>query len=245
MRKGFFLPSEQGNLHVAIIMDGNGRWANQRGLPRIAGHRVGAETARKVIEAAPEFGIKTLTLYAFSSDNWHRPPEEVNALMDLLETYLIQETETCIRNKVRLSIIGRRDRLSTSLLKAIEHAEKSTLQGDVLHLRVAIDYSARDAILRAAMRLKNSREISREEFSRLISEERYNGHVVPDVDILVRTGGEKRLSDFLLWECAYAELFFLDTMWPDFTPEELEHVVHEFYHRERRFGRVPETAAVF
>jgi undecaprenyl diphosphate synthase len=235
---------EQKKLHVGIIMDGNGRWAQRKGLPRFMGHREGAEAARKIIETAPTLDVGTLTIYAFSSDNWNRPPREVATLMNLFRTYLYKEVNNCIRNGIRMSIIGRRDRFDESLLEAIDHAETETQKGSVLHLRVAVDYSARDAILRAALQLNTSQEISREVFSRLLGEEKYTGVHVPDVDILIRSGGEKRLSDFLLWECAYAELFFSNKMWPEFTSGDFSEIVNQFSKRERRFGRVHETAVV-
>jgi len=225
-------------MHVAVIMDGNGRWANARGLPRAVGHRTGARTVRKIVEAAREMGIGTLTVYAFSSDNWQRPGPEVTALMRLFRAYLVGETRRCVENGVRLSVIGRRDRLGPELLTTVQAAECATAAGRAMHFRVAIDYSARDAILRAAARLGGRAEPTREEFSRAIAEEIHSPGETPDVDLLIRTGGEQRLSDFLLWECAYAELYFTPKMWPDFTPADLRAAVNEFAGRERRFGRV-------
>lgn len=224
-------------VHVAIIMDGNGRWANGRGLPRLAGHRAGMEVVRRIVENAPRCGISTLTLYAFSADNWQRPAYEVSALMKLFRAYLLSEAKRCVDNGVRLNIVGRRDRFQPSIVELIETVETATAHGDMLHLRVAVDYSARDAILRAASKIPAGREVSREKFSRLLAEVDHS-KPAPDVDILIRTGGEQRLSDFLLWECAYAELFFVKKMWPEFQPEDLEAVVKEFNCRERRFGRV-------
>jgi undecaprenyl diphosphate synthase len=216
-------------LHVAVIMDGNGRWANARGLPRVAGHRSGAEAVRRTVEAAPSLGISMLTLYAFSTGNWRRPPREVSALMKLLGRYLVQETERCLANGVRLEAIGRRDRLPRPLIALLEDAERKTAAGRRLHLRLAIDYSSRDAILAAARRLKREQVFTEEEFSGLLG---------PDVDLLIRTSGEQRLSDFLLWECAYAEIVFTPRMWPDFSAEDLGKAVEEFQGRERRFGAV-------
>jgi undecaprenyl diphosphate synthase len=223
-----------GSLHVAIIMDGNGRWARARGLPRVAGHRSGADAVRRVVEAAPGAGIGVLTLYSFSSDNWQRPPAEVSALMSLFQSYLRMETSRCVAEGVRIRLIGRRDRLSASLQKAVAKAEAVTAAGRTLEVRIAIDYSSRDAILRAAGALKAG--ATREDFARLLGD-------APDVDLLIRTGGEQRLSDFLLWECAYAELLFARKMWPDFGKADLEAAVAEYYSRERRFGRIPEAAA--
>jgi undecaprenyl diphosphate synthase len=233
-------------LHVAIIMDGNGRWAVTRGRPRTAGHIAGADAVRRTVEAAPRLGVRTLTLFAFSSDNWKRPDREVRALMGLFRRYLATEADRCAANGIRISVIGRRDRLPGVLLRAIEEAEARTALGRELWLRIAVDYSARDAILRAAERLGGAAAPglygplgpSREAFSRLLADPPQEGPV-PDVDLLVRTGGEKRLSDFLLWECAYAELVFTDRMWPDFGAVDLADAIHEFQMRERRFGRVP------
>jgi undecaprenyl diphosphate synthase len=241
LMKTFSAKKESARLHLAIIMDGNGRWANTRGLPRVAGHRAGTEVVRKIVEASPNLGITTLTLYAFSSDNWQRPSHEVSALMKLFRAYLLSEAERCVNNGVRLNIVGRRDRFQPSIVELIETVEAATMKGELLHLRVAVDYSARDAILRAARRIAGTTEVSREKFSRLLAEVDHSEYA-PDVDLLIRTGGEQRLSDFLLWECAYAELFFIKKMWPEFTAEDLEAVVKEFHCRERRFGRVTSPA---
>jgi undecaprenyl diphosphate synthase len=226
----------QSSLHVAIIMDGNGRWARARGLPRVAGHRAGADAVRRVVESAPGLGIGALTLYSFSSDNWQRPAGEVKALMSLFQSYLRMETARCVAEGVRIRMIGRRDRLSPALQKAVAESEAATQGGRILEVRIAIDYSSRDAILRAASRLRRGNATSRDEFSRLLGD-------APDVDLLIRTGGEQRLSDFLLWECAYAELLFTPRMWPEFGRADLEAAVSEYYSRERRFGRIPEAAA--
>lgn len=234
-------PAAESGLHVAIIMDGNGRWAAARGLPRVAGHRAGAQAVRRTIEAAPKLGIRTLTLYAFSSDNWQRPAQEVATLMKLLHEYLERETKECVRHGIRLNVIGRRDRLDPQLRRAIRRAEAATAAGRQLQLRVAVDYSARDAIMRAARRV-NGKHVGRAEFARLLGQAVHARAPVPDVDLLIRTGGEQRLSDFLLWECAYAELYFTPRMWPDFEARDLEEAVRDFHRRERRFGRVLEAA---
>jgi undecaprenyl diphosphate synthase len=231
-------------LHAAIIMDGNGRWALSHGRPRTAGHVAGVEAVRRVVEAAADLGIGTLTLFAFSSDNWRRPDAEVRALMRLFRSYLLAEAGKCAENGVRILFIGRRDRLSPGLVRVIEEAEAKTADAGRSLLRIAVDYSARDAILRAAGRLRDRGELSREAFARLLADPPHDGGPVPDVDVLIRTGGEKRLSDFLLWECAYAELVFTDRMWPDFTGADLAEAVREFYRRERRFGTVPELVRV-
>ena len=229
-------------LHIGIIMDGNGRWAAARGLPRSAGHEAGVEAIRRVAEAAPEQGVGTLTLYAFSCDNWRRPQAEVSTLMGLLRAYLRTEAARLARSGVRLTVIGRRDRLPRALRCAIEGAERATEDGTRLRLRIALDYSARDCLARAAA-LAGGREPSREELSALLGRAMGEREPAPDVDLLVRTGGEQRLSDFLLWECAYAELFFSPRAWPEFGPEGLRQAVEWFHGRERRFGRVPRAAA--
>jgi len=219
---------EPSGMHVAIIMDGNGRWANRRGLPRVAGHRAGVSAARRIVEHAVDVGIRRLTLYAFSSDNWRRPATEVETIFWLLRAFLRLETARLKEKGVRLSAIGRRDRIPRSALRTIEQAEHVTARCQGLDLRVAIDYSSRDAIVSALSACAPHPEIAA-------------GIAEPgsDVDLLIRTGGEKRLSDFLLWESAYAELYFTDCMWPDFQPSDLDAALLEFRRRERRFGAVP------
>src|SRR5215831_12747186 len=209
-------------LHVGIIMDGNGRWAAARGLPRLAGHRAGVEALKRISDAAPDLGIGVLTVYAFSSDNWKRPAAEVAGLMRLLRTYMRREKQHCLSNGIRIQAIGKRDRLDGAIVRDIEAAEIETAPCQRLLLRVALDYSSRKDILRA--------------FAQGVTPG-------PDVDLLIRTSGEQRLSDFLLWECAYAELYFTNRLWPDFGPEDLAAAVKEFHRRERRFGALPEAAA--
>ena len=204
-------------LHVAVIMDGNGRWAIRRRMPRAAGHRAGASAVRTVVEAACAEGIAALTLYAFSADNWQRPAAEVRTLLAIFARYLSAETPRLIANGVRLTVIGRRDRLPHELRAAIGEAERATAHGTALHLRLAVDYSARAAI--------------------------EAGEILPDVDLLIRTGGEQRLSDFLLWECAYAEFYFTDMMWPDFGAPHFLAALEAFQSRERRFGALPARAS--
>jgi undecaprenyl diphosphate synthase len=228
-------------LHVAIISDGNGRWATSRGLPRSAGHRAGAETARRIIEASPRLGIQTLTLFALSSANWKRPAAEVNAILWLLHEYLHSETTHCVAEGVRLSIIGRRDRVPATLRQAIADAEAATARGTRLHLRLAIDYSAREAIFHAACRFYKVTELSPESFGRVLGEVCRGGST--EVDLLIRTGGEQRLSDFLLWECAFAEFVFVRKAWPDFTVADLEAALEEFSRRERTRGGLPDALA--
>jgi len=231
-------------IHLALILDGNGRWAEQRGLPRAAGHQAGVAVVRRVVEACPTAGVGTLTLYAFSSDNWNRPDREVRWLLRLFREHLRSETGRCLANGVRLSVIGRRDRLPDSLRTAITSAETATARGRRLHLRLAIDYSARDAILTAARALADGPAPTREEFARAVTDAGRGGPAVEPVDFLIRTGGEQRLSDFLLWESAYAELQFSRTMWPDFDVHELHSALAGFRTRERRFGGLPLRAAV-
>lgn len=235
-------PPPNRRLHVAIISDGNGRWATSRGLPRSAGHRAGAEAARKIIAASPRLGIHTLTLFALSSANWKRPIAEVDAILRILHEYLLVETTHCMEEGIRLSIIGRRDRLPVTLRQTITDSEAATAQGTRLHLRLAIDYSARHAIFTAAARFYKATELSQDSFSSVLAEVLRGGST--DVDLLIRTGGDQRLSDFLLWECAFAEFVFLAKRWPDFTLTDLESALNEFAHRERTRGALPETDAI-
>ena len=212
-------------------MDGNGRWAQSRGLPRTEGHRAGADAVRRVVEAAPDLGVGVLTLYAFSSDNWRRPAAEVETLMRLLRAYLRNEVEKLRKNGVRLSFIGRRDRLSPVLARMIVAAEDATRAGRKLHLRIALDYSSRDAIVAAARSMAETGVFSRDAFASQLDS--------PDVDLLIRTSGEKRVSDYLLWEIAYAEFHFTTCHWPDFGRPELAEALREFHSRERRYGGLP------
>ncbi len=239
-------PASPGNLelmgggrdrfHVAIIMDGNGRWAQERGRPRAEGHVAGAAAVRRAVESAPELGITTLTLYAFSSDNWRRPRGEVDHLMRLFQKHLDSECARLTDSGVRLSVIGRRDRIPGPLERRIAHVEERTSEGTSLHLRVAIDYSARDALLAAAGRLAEGVRPSRQAFERALSQAIHAPRGTRDVDLLIRTGGEQRLSDFLLWESAYAELVFTDVPWPDFSEADLASAVQAFAARDRRYG---------
>jgi undecaprenyl diphosphate synthase len=237
-------PPAPPGLHVGVILDGNGRWATQRSLPRGAGHQAGATAVRRLIEAAPEAGIGTLTLYAFSSDNWARPEREVRWLLRLFREHLRRETAHCVEVGLRLSVIGRRDRLPLPLLTAIDRTEGATRWGSRLHLRIAVDYSGRDAIVAAAVALADQPTPSREAFEPAVTDGGRGGPAVPPVDLLIRTGGEQRLSDFLLWESAYAELYFTRTLWPDFDDHELRIALIDFRARNRRFGGLPLSAAV-
>jgi undecaprenyl diphosphate synthase len=228
-------------LHVAVIMDGNGRWATRRGLPRTTGHRAGAKALRRIVGLAPGLGIKVLTVYAFSSDNWKRPTHEVAFLMNLFRRFLQGESAECAKEGVRINVIGRRDRLDPALVSVLEEAEALTSPGETLLLRIAVDYSSRDAIMHAGSdRAAGTREFFQRRLARTV------GCVAgaPDVDLLIRTGAERRLSDFLLWESAYAELYFSDTMWPDFGEGELVQALGDFAGRDRRFGGLVARAAV-
>jgi undecaprenyl diphosphate synthase len=229
--------------HVAMIMDGNGRWAGQRGKPRTAGHIAGARTVREVVEHSRRIGLPCLTLYAFSSDNWSRPADEVQALMRLFRRHLAAETPKCVENDIRISVVGRRDRLSPELRRAIVAAEHATKHGRSLHLRLAVDYSARDTMVRAAATLTGG-EPSREDFARALARVNHDTSDSGDVDLLIRTGGEQRLSDFLLWECAYAELVFSRRMWPDFSIADFDAALDEYRNRDRRFGGLSKAVGV-
>lgn len=227
-------PATGQGLHVAIIMDGNGRWATRQGLPRVAGHRAGVLTVRRVVEQAAALGLGRLTLYAFSSDNWRRPPLEVESIFRLLGLFLRTEMDRLTRHGIRFQMIGRRDRLPPSILREVVAAESQTRSGPGLHLCVAVDYSSRQTITAAAIHAaaNGSRHIE----SAMAETLNAPG---TNVDLLIRTGGEKRLSDFLLWESAYAELVFTDTTWPDFEAHDLESALEDFHRRQRRFGALP------
>jgi len=251
MRRSWDLPwrdpeqPKQGRdrFHVAINMDGNGRWALLRGRPREEGHVAGAAAVRRTVESAPALGITTLSLYAFSSDNWRRPRAEVDNLMSIFQKYLDSECDNLTERDVRFSVIGRRDRISASLKRSIEHIEEHTRQGTMLHLRIAIDYSSRDSLQPAAGRVAKGMPPTRQAFEQALCEVIHAPSGTRDVDLLIRTGGEQRLSDFLLWESAYAELYFTDVMWPDFGRDDLASAVQAFAARERRYGGVRTTAS--
>jgi len=226
-------------VHVAIIMDGNGRWAKARGLPRVAGHKRGAEAVRRTVTGAAELGIQYLTLYGFSSENWKRPPAEIDDLMGLLRLYLNNEIEELDRKGVRLRVIGQRSRLQPDIVRLIEGAERRTAGNRKLNLIVALSYGGRAEIVEAARCIAEGVRAGRidpagvdeDQFERCL----YTAGI-PDPDLLIRTSGEKRISNFLLWQCAYAELVFLDRLWPDFTREDLENAITEYHGRDRRYG---------
>ena len=230
-------------MHTAIIMDGNGRWATARNLNRQAGHRAGVRAVDTVVRAAARHGVDTLTLYAFSCDNWHRPRSEIEALFGLLRRYLITESERCLAESIRLNFIGRRDRLTAALLRQIEHSERMTAAGRRMHLRIAVDYSSRGSIIEAGRLLREAPVAEPEHFLSLLGAVDHSNPPAPEVDLLIRTGGERRLSDFLLWECAYAELYFVDCPWPDFGEADFAAALEEYSRRQRRFGRISEGSS--
>ncbi len=223
-------------LHVAIIMDGNGRWGTRRGLSRFEGHLAGAEAVRRTVEAAPDLGVTALTLFAFSAANWKRPTAEVEALMRLFRSYLASDGPRLVESGARLFMLGRRDRLPIDLAEEVTRLEAATAEGRRLTLRIALDYSSREAIAEAAQVL--GRAASLDTLDSLIAGPGAAG----PVDLMVRTGGEQRLSDFLLWECAYAELWFTDTLWPDFRGSDLAAALEDFRRRQRTFGAAPPAA---
>ncbi|MDR3510361.1 MAG: polyprenyl diphosphate synthase [Caulobacteraceae bacterium] len=216
-------------LHVAIIMDGNGRWATRRGLPRTAGHRAGMEALRRIVQAAPELGVTTLTLFAFSSYNWLRAPAEVAGLMRLLGDYLRAETQTLVESGARLTLIGRRDRLPWAQRESLARIETATANGRRMHIRLAVDYSGREAIEQAAAQWAGDPAA----FRRHIAQAGPDEAEASEVDLMIRTGGDQRLSDFLLWECAFAELWFTERMWPDFDVGDLSLALADFRRRGR------------
>ena len=236
---------KQSGIHVGIIMDGNGRWATHQGLPRVAGHRAGVAAVRRTVESAPDLGINVLTMYAFSSDNWARPAQEVRSIFWIIRAFLRLECERLGRNGVRLEVIGRRDRIPVALLREIEHCEGATSGGSRLRLRIAIDYSSRTCIATAAAAAfdgSRGEALSADHVRAIITQALTLN--CGEVDLLIRTGGEKRLSDYLLWESAYAELLFSSRMWPEFDGSDLEIAVNDFRHRARRFGAVPAQGAI-
>lgn len=225
--------------HVAIIMDGNGRWATARGWPRLVGHRRGAERVRSIVEAAPGLGIRYLTLYAFSTENWKRSTEEVIGLMTIFARYIQSEAERLSAEGVRLRFIGGRDRLDKKLRKLMAGIEERTKDNDRLHLTVAINYGGRDELMRAARRIAEdvaAGKLTPAEVDEAAIEARLDTHGLPDPDLVIRTSGETRISNYLLWQSAYAEYEFTDTLWPDFSAQELEAIIARFSGRERRYG---------
>ncbi|MFC7332081.1 isoprenyl transferase [Rhodocista pekingensis] len=233
------LPQGAPPVHVAIIMDGNGRWATARGLPRTAGHRKGVEAVRRALEAARELGIRYLTLYSFSSENWNRPRDEVSDLMQLLRFYLRGEIASLHKNGVRLRVIGDRSRLSKDIISLIDNAESLTAANETLTLVIALSYGGRQEIASTTRQIAEQVKAGHLEPAD-IDEGRFANYLstagIPDPDLCIRTSGEKRISNFLLWQLAYAELVFVDTLWPDFTKRDLEDAIQEYHRRDRRFG---------
>ena len=220
--------------HIAMIMDGNGRWAKERGLPRKLGHKRGAEALKTILTEGQKLGVRYLTVYAFSSENWGRPQEEVSALMGLLGHYLDKEAELLIKNQIRFRTIGDISTLSPDLRQRVAELEERTASFDGLHLTIALSYGARQEITHAVKQLmEDGAEVSEEAIA-----SRLNTADLPELDLLIRTGGEQRLSNFLLWQSAYTELYFTETYWPDFTAEHLQKAMECFTSRERRFGHV-------
>jgi undecaprenyl diphosphate synthase len=229
-------------MHVAIIMDGNGRWAGQRGLPRTAGHRAGAQAVDRIVTAAARSGVDVLTLYAFSQANWQRPLPEVRGLFRLFRIYLQEQTSRCVEQSIRLNVIGRRDRLDPRLLSIIQQSEQATAHCERMILRIAVDYSAQWSLMQMCHSFRVPVTIDRPRFARQLATV---DHAIPvsEVDLLIRTGGEQRMSDFLLWECAYAELLFVSQLWPDFDEECFNAALAEFSRRNRRFGAIDAASA--
>ena len=225
--------------HIAIIMDGNGRWAKAHGLPRVAGHQRGAEAVRTVVEGCQENGVRYLTLYAFSSENWKRPATEVDDLMGLLRHYLKREIVELDRNQVKLRCIGEREGLASDIKKLIDDAERHTKGNSSLTLQIAVNYGGQREILQACKRIAQTvadGDLAVDELDEEIFEGYLHTSGIPNPDLLIRTSGEKRLSNFLLWQAAYAEFVFMDTLWPDFTKETLISAIDEFHRRDRRYG---------
>ena len=226
--------------HIAVIMDGNGRWATKRGLPRTAGHKKGAEVVVQIAKAAKEFGVKYLTLYAFSTENWKRSPEEIGALMQLLRQYLDNNLKELEQNDVKIRFIGERYMLDADIVEKMERLEQNTAENKSLVLQIALSYGSRQEILNTAKeiaeRVKNGdmqpQDIDEQTFSAML----YTGGV-PDPDLLIRTSGEQRISNYLLWQIAYSELFFTKTLWPDFAKEEFKSIIENYQTRERRYGK--------
>lgn len=232
----------KGPSHVAIIMDGNGRWAQQRNRPRLFGHQAGARRVREIVEACPDIGVKYLTIFAFSTENWKRTQIEVAGLMTLFKRYITKEMQAFVKERVRVRFIGDRMRLDPKLQALMDETEKLTAENDRVHLTIALNYGSRDEVARATKRL--AREVAAGKIEPETVDETtlarfLDTHVLPDPDLVIRTSGEARISNFLLWQSAYAEYEFVDTLWPDFTRDHLAEVVGRYGLRERRFGAVP------
>ena len=226
--------------HVAIVMDGNGRWANGRSKPRLFGHKAGADSVREIVETACDLGVEVLTLYAFSSENWNRPEKEVSGLMSILQTFLSSELKRMLKNDVRLSCIGNIERLPQNVRKALKNSIAKTIDNKRLILNLALSYSSRDEITRAVKNIASNcveGSLKPEDITaQTISDGLYTAGL-PDPDLLIRTGGEARLSNFLLWQASYSEIYFTDVMWPDFRKEQFKKAILDYQNRERRFGK--------
>lgn len=232
--------------HVAIIMDGNGRWAARRGLPRTAGHRAGVDALRRAVRAAAEFGIEYLTIYSFSSENWSRPASEVSFLLDLLRRFIRQDVAELHRSGVRIKVVGSRDDLDPGIVSLLNDAERLTHDNSTLNLVVAFNYGSRQEISRAVSAIAEkiaSGEMCASDISPELFAENLDTAGIPDPDLLIRTGGEQRISNFLLWQCAYTEFVFVDEFWPDFTQEIFARALGEFSLRDRRFGGIEAQTA--
>lgn len=220
--------------HVAVIMDGNGRWARKRGLPRSVGHKKGAESAKKIVELAADSGVKFLTLFGFSSENWSRPEDEIQELMKLLRHYLRSQTAEFHKKNARLSVIGDRSAFDRDIIDLIENAESLTKNNDKIHVLIALNYGGKQDIVQAVERIIDQKPV---DIEKAISENLLTAGV-PDPDLLIRTSGEQRISNFLLWQCAYSEMFFTETLWPDFSDKDFQEALNEYSKRDRRFGAV-------
>ena len=235
-------PAKTGPKHVAIIMDGNGRWAQQRHRPRLFGHQAGARRVREIVEACPDLGVKYLTIFAFSTENWKRTQVEVAGLMTLFKRYITKEMQAFVKEKVCVRFIGDRLRLDPKLQALMDETERLTADNDRVHLTIALNYGSRDEVARAIKRLAKdvaAGELDPETVDETTLTQFLDTRVLPDPDLVIRTSGEARISNFLLWQSAYAEYEFVDTLWPDFTRDRFAEVLGRFGHRERRFGAVP------
>lgn len=231
-----------GPKHVAIIMDGNGRWAQARGKPRLFGHQAGARRVRDILECCPDLGVKYLTIFAFSTENWKRTQAEVTGLMTLFKRYISKESRTMQENGIRVRFIGDRIRLEDKLVSLMDDLELMTSDNDLVHLTIALNYGGRDEVARATKRLAREVKAGRLDPEAVDAEtlaQFLDTYVLPDPDLVIRTSGEARISNFLLWQSAYSEYEFVDTLWPDFTPEIFEKIIQKYGKRERRFGAVP------
>lgn len=227
--------------HIAVIMDGNGRWASKRGLPRNMGHKKGAETVLEIAKAAKEFGVKFLTLYAFSTENWKRSPEEVDGLMNLLRQYLNRNFKELADNDVRIRFIGERNMLDEDIAAKMRELEDTTSNNKSLTLQVALSYGSRLEIVNAARLIAQkvkTGDMSIKDIDETLFSDMLYTKGIPDPDLVIRTSGEQRVSNYLLWQIAYSEFFFTDTLWPDFTKQELEQIINNYQTRERRYGKV-------